>query len=86
MADTALPILLDVISPETTLVHQMVDSVELPGAKGRFVILRSHAPLVSSLEKGEIRYSCGGDRVETLAISSGFVEVCDNKVTACVEI
>ena len=36
-------IILDIISPERTLVHESVLSVELPGTMGRFVILKDHA-------------------------------------------
>lgn len=73
---------LEVICPEKTLVDCETESVELPGAKGRFVVLRDHAPLVSSLTEGDIVYG-GGERFR---IKSGFVEVLDNKVIACVEI
>ncbi len=52
-------IALEVISPERTLVRATVDSVELPGTKGRFEVLLDHAPLISSLEKGVIAYRNG---------------------------
>lgn len=77
--------ILDVISPERTLVHASVDSVELPGSKGRFEVLRDHATLISSLEKGQVTYRVG-EKTESLGISSGFVEVNDNHVVACVEL
>lgn len=77
--------ILDVISPERTLVHAAVESVELPGTKGRFEVLRDHAPLISSLEKGVIAYR-NGESTDKVAISSGFVEVNDNHVVACVEL
>lgn len=77
--------ILDVISPERTLVHAAVEAVELPGTKGRFEVLRDHAPLISSLEKGVIAYR-NGESTDKVAISSGFVEVNDNHVVACVEL
>ncbi len=77
--------ILDVISPERTLVHAAVEAVELPGTKGRFEVLRDHAPLISSLEKGVIAYR-NGESADKVAISSGFVEVNDNHVVACVEL
>ena len=72
---------LNIITPEGTLVDQEVDRVELPGAKGRFVVLKDHAPIVSSLVEGEIVF--GQD--ESVQIKSGFVEVHDNQIIACVE-
>ena len=79
---------LNIITPEGTLVDQEVDRVELPGAKGRFVVLKDHAPIVSSLVDGEIVFGempgqAGHDG--GVAIKSGFVEVHDNQIIACVE-
>ena len=77
-----MTIKLNIITPEGTIVDQMVDRVELPGSIGRFVVSKDHAPLISSLVEGEIVYGQDG-RVH---ISSGFVEVADNHVLACVEL
>ncbi len=50
---------LNIITPEGTLVDQEVDRVEFPGAKGRFVVLKDHAPIVSSLVEGDIVFGPG---------------------------
>ena len=76
---------LTVLSPESTLLDLMVGRVEFPGTMGRFVVLHDHAPLISSLGKGVISYSSDGVSDE-IPISSGFVRIRDNVVTACVEI
>ena len=81
---------LNIITPEGTLVDQEVDRVEFPGAKGRFVVLKDHAPIVSSLVQGDIVFGPGPstplrDREGQIRISSGFVEVHDNQIIACVE-
>ena len=85
MSEKTSEMILDVISPERTLVHAAVEAVELPGTKGRFEVLLDHAPLISSLEKGVIDYR-NGEGTDKVAISSGFVEVNDNHVVACVEL
>jgi len=85
MSEKSSVIVLEVISPERTLVCATVDSVELPGSKGRFVVLRDHAALISSLERGRIFYR-SGERTDGLDIASGFVEINDNRVVACVEL
>ena len=88
---------LNIITPEGTLVDQEVDRVELPGAKGRFVVLKGHAPIISSLVEGDIVFGQSEprlvsgvepplrDREGQIRIKSGFVEVADNQVIACVE-
>ena len=78
-------ILLHIVSPERTLVEQAVSSVTLPGTIGPFMVLRNHAPIISSLEKGEIVYVSEG-RESRLPISGGFAEVRDNQVDVCVEV
>ncbi len=85
MSEKTSEMILDVISPERTLVHAAVEAVELPGTKGRFEVLLDHAPLISSLEKGVIVYR-NGEGTDKVAISSGFVEINDNHVVACVEL
>ena len=72
-----------IISPERTLFHAKVEAVFVPGEKGRFEILKNHAPILSSLEAGTI--VCVGDNAFEINISAGFVEVKKNKVTLCVE-
>ena len=76
---------LHIVSPEGTVVEQAVSAVTLPGTVGPFEVLKDHAPLISSLEKGDIVYVSEG-REQRLPIASGFVEVRDNQVDVCVEL
>ena len=76
---------LHIMSPEGTLVKTTVSAVTLPGTLGPFEVLKNHAALISSLEKGDIVYVAEG-RENRLPIAEGFVEVRDNKVVACVEV
>ena len=78
-------IALIVLTPEATLLEKQVSKVSLPGTKGRFMILKDHAPLISSLEEGEVTYVSDGEEGRILLVS-GFVEVVDNKVTVCAEV
>ncbi len=76
---------LTVLTPEKTLLEKQVSKVELPGSKGRFMVLRNHEPLISSLDEGQVVYESEGVSGK-VDISSGFVEVCDNKVIVCAEV
>ena len=78
-------IALHIVSPEGTLVEKTVSAVTLPGTVGPFEVLKNHAALISSLEKGDIVYISEGEE-SRLPIASGFVEVRDNKVDVCVEV
>lgn len=78
-------IALKLLSPEAVLLDQEVDTVFLPGRKSPFQVLQNHAPLISSLDEGNIVWRIG-DKEDSLRILSGFVQVRDNTVTACVEV
>lgn len=75
---------LRILTPEDSMTAE-VQSVFLPGALGQFEVLKDHAPLVSSLEKGGITWYDAEGEVHTRLIESGFVTVKDNIITACVE-
>jgi len=75
-------ILLIIYTPERTLLERRVSKVSLPGSKGRFMVLKDHAPLISSLEKGSIMFMSAGVE-ESVEIENGFVEIAFNKVTVC---
>lgn len=75
-------ILLIIYTPERTLLERRVSKVSLPGSKGRFMVLKDHAPLISSLEKGSIMFMSAGVE-DSVEIENGFVEIAFNKVTVC---
>ena len=75
---------LEIVSPEKRLFTGMVERVNLPGAKAPFTVLYNHAPLVSILCVGNIKWKVGKDE-QQMAVKGGFVEVKDNKVSALVE-
>ena len=76
---------LHIVSPEGTLVEAEVSAVTLPGAQAPFEVLPDHAPLISSLEKGEIVYVSEGEE-RRIAVVSGFVEVAANRIDVCAEV
>ena len=45
-----------IISPEGVLLNEKAERITMPGSLGAFSVLKSHAPIVSTLEKGTIIY------------------------------
>ena len=76
---------LEILSPERTLYSGEVERETLPGALGEFTVLRRHAPIISALVKGEVKYLLKDGKEEKVAIASGFAEVKKDKVSVCVE-
>ncbi len=74
---------LTIVTPEKTLFDGMVKYVRLPGSCGLFGVYYNHAPLISPLDKGEVTYRHGEEKVH-VTIERGFVEVNNNLVVVCV--
>ncbi|HIW19799.1 MAG TPA: ATP synthase F1 subunit epsilon [Candidatus Alistipes pullicola] len=77
--------MLEILSPEQKLFSGEVESVTLPGTLGEFTVLKRHAPLISSLNQGEIKYRLKNGDEQRVAIRNGFVEVLKNHVSVCIE-
>jgi F-type H+-transporting ATPase subunit epsilon len=75
---------LEIVTPERLVEKDTVSEVQIPGKDGYLGILPGHAPLITELGVGEIKYR--GDGMEyRLAVAWGFVEVLSNKVTILAE-
>ena len=87
MAIPGLPtsLTLEIVTPDRALVAEQVDEVEVPGSGGYFGVLPGHAPLLASLQVGELWYRKGQEK-HYLAIAFGFVEVLPDKVTVLAQI
>lgn len=74
-----------IVSPERMVFDGKVDDVTLPGELGQFQILVNHAPIISSLVAGTVRYKTGKEET-TLEIQGGFAEVNNNQISVCAEL
>ena len=86
--------ILEIVTPEATLINTEVESVSVPGVNGEFQMLNNHAPIVSVLVNGTVKFK--GENVSIdeahkdefsiendeykLEISSGTIEMKANKV------
>ena len=76
--------LLEIATPEKSLLKEQVSEAQIPGADGYLGILPEHAPLLSQLKPGLLTYKIGG-KESTLAVHGGFVEIKDNHVRCLVD-
>ena len=86
--------LLEIVSPEAVLFKGDVESVAVPGINGEFQMLKDHAPVVSLLQKGDVKiygnvqvselnkskFKKGDKGITLLSIESGTIELKDNKI------
>lgn len=70
---------LDIVTAERAVYSEEVDMVIAPGVEGQLGILPHHAPLMTTLQAGELRVKKGREEV-SLVISGGFLEVRPDRV------
>lgn len=71
---------LNIVAPYGQILNKDVEFVVVPGEDGELGILANHAPLIAGLQAGVIHYMEDG-KVYKVAVSGGFMEVLNNKVT-----
>lgn len=76
---------IDIVTPEKKLFSGEVKLVKLPGLKGSFEMLNRHAPIISPLEKGEIKVIDMENAELFFDIDGGVVEMSNSKAIVLAE-
>lgn len=74
---------LRILSPEWNRSLE-VDAVFLPGVLGEFEILPGHAPIISALSAGKVRWRIGG-KEDSLEVKGGVARMDRGELSVCVE-
>ena len=69
------------VTPDRIVLSDVATAVVAPGVMGSFGILTNHAPFLSELATGELRYRRDNAEEIRLAVSGGFLQVYHNQVT-----
>ncbi len=75
---------LEIISAHEITFSGEVSSVTLPGKLGSFTVLKNHAPLISVLVAGPVRYSTPDGTQHEITISGGLADVNNNVISVCI--
>lgn len=76
----------EIITPQESLYKGDANMVSLPGTYGAFEILKNHAPIISTLTKGDVIVVDTENNKHTFTIKSGLVEASDNMVWILAEL
>jgi F-type H+-transporting ATPase subunit epsilon len=76
---------LEIIAPSKSFFKGEIKSITVPGTKGRFQVLRNHAPIISTLEVGTVKVDLPDNKSKYYAAAGGTIEVLDNKVLVLVD-
>ncbi|NLG83661.1 MAG: F0F1 ATP synthase subunit epsilon [Firmicutes bacterium] len=77
-------ILLEIVTPTRTELTRQVEYVVAPTPKGSIGILPGHAPLLTELTIGVLRFTAQGETTY-MAVSEGYMEVTPEKVIVLAE-
>ena len=65
----------ELVSPDKLLFNGPVEDVLVPGSEGDFVVLRDHAPVMTSLRPGIVDIGEAGGKHTRLFVRGGFADV-----------
>ncbi len=76
---------LEIITPARSFFKGVVKSVTVPGSAGSFQVLVNHAPIISTLDIGEIKIEFPDGSKKYYATGGGTIEVANNYVLVLVD-
>jgi F-type H+-transporting ATPase subunit epsilon len=76
---------LEIIAPDQELFSGEVSLVQVPGSKGSFEILKNHAPIISTLDKGTIKIVDPQGISTFFEVDGGVIEAKNNKIIVLAE-
>lgn len=78
-------VLLEILTPDKNIFSGEIDLIKVSGTKGSFEVLNMHAPIISTLDKGQIKVLENSGNENYYEIDSGVIEVQKNKIVVLVE-
>ncbi len=75
-----MTIQVEIVTPRRELFSGAVQMITLPGIEGQMGVMGQHAPLLTTLNIGEIILHRPGEEPEYIAVTGGVVEVRPDKV------
>ncbi|MDP4207398.1 MAG: ATP synthase F1 subunit epsilon [Bacteroidota bacterium] len=76
---------LEILTPSKKVFAGDIKLVKVPGSAGSFEIMKNHAPIISTLDEGNVRVVTPDNEIQNFGIKSGVVQVLENKVIILAE-
>jgi len=76
---------LEIVTPDEDIFQGEVTYATFPGTDGSFQILNNHAPMISTLGTGVVRYKQEKEKEQSVEVEGGVVEVLNNKAVLLAE-
>jgi F-type H+-transporting ATPase subunit epsilon len=75
---------IEIYTPEEKVFEGEAEHIRFPGSNGSFGVLKNHAPMISTLNKGQIEIT-NNENTEEITIESGVVEINNNIIIVLAE-
>ena len=72
-------LIIEIVTPDRSIVHETVDEAGLPGAEGYLGVLPGHTPLLVTLQVGEIWFRRGSEKTY-LHAAFGLAEILPDRI------
>ena len=76
---------LEVLTPGKTVFSGDIKLIKVPGSGGSFEVMNNHAPIISTLDAGEVRVVVDEDSIKSFNIDSGVIQVVANRIIVLAE-
>ena len=76
---------LEIYTPDKTIFSGSIKSITVPGTKSPFTVLKNHASIISTLEKGKLSIETSQGIDLLYIIDEGMIEVNQNNIMVLIE-
>jgi F-type H+-transporting ATPase subunit epsilon len=76
---------IEIITPDRKVYEGEVSSIRVPGQKGSFQVLNDHAPIISTLDNGQVILIDMDGNQKQYEINGGVIEVKHNRIILLAE-
>jgi F-type H+-transporting ATPase subunit epsilon len=76
-----MPVLLEIVSPESLVLSRPIEMVVIPASEGDMGVLEGHTPMIVTLRPGMIALYEGDNVVAQYVVAGGFAEVTGERCT-----
>jgi len=76
---------LEVLTPGKLVFSGEIRLIKVPGSDGSFEVMDNHAPIISSLQEGNIKIITDDNQTQNIGIKGGVIQVLKDKIIVLVE-
>jgi ATP synthase, F1 epsilon subunit (delta in mitochondria) len=76
---------LEVLTPGKMVFSGDIKLIKVPGSNGSFEVMNNHAPIISTLQEGDLKIVTEDNQSQVIKIKGGVVQVLKNQVIVLAE-